>query len=488
MRHELQFARTFRADSAPQPARDGTTVVYAATIFLVMLGFLMSRSSHMLLDGDTYWHLIVGGDILHNRSLPTVDGYSYTRAGAPWIAKEWLSQIAFYGAYSLAGWFGVCLMTATVAASAYAFLFAWLCRRVAPIVALTMTTVTVSLGSASLLARPQIFFYLLLTVCACGLVGAVEKKKTPWWLPFLAALWANLHASFPIALILAALFGFEAVVSAAPAERARTAAKWGLVLLASLAAAGATPYGYDPLLVSLKIVGSKEIDAIDEWRPIGLDSMSLYGAAFIAVSLAIAAASRAGWTRAAPLLFCAALMARHVRFFPLFAIVAAASLATPVARKFPRFARRPSAARPATRKTSAAALGLACLAAASVLVFAPKPVPDAKMTPAAALEAAREWPVAGPAFNDYPFGAFLIFNRIKTFIDSRAELYAGGLLQKTRSAELAQSDAAFLSLLDEYRVTWAFLVNDSPGADKLRRSKDWREIFKDDVSTVFVRN
>ena len=214
----------------------------------------------MLADPDTYWHLVVGRDILHNGSVPTVNSYSYTRAGAPWIAKEWLSQILFYAAWSRAGWFGVCLLTATIAASAYAFLFAWLCRRVAPIVALTMTAVTVSLCSGSLLARPQIFFYLLLIACACGLVGAVETKKTPWWLPLLVALWANLHASFPIALVLAAVFGLEAVVSAAPNERGRTAAKWALVLLASLAAAGATPYGYGSLVASLKIIGSKEVE------------------------------------------------------------------------------------------------------------------------------------------------------------------------------------------------------------------------------------
>ena len=490
MRHELQFARMFRADSRADraPASDGTTAIYAAIIFCVMLGLMMSRSSSMLADPDTYWHLVVGRDILHNGSVPTVDSYSYTRAGAPWIAKEWLSQILFYAVWSRAGWFGVCLLTATIAASAYAFLFAWLCRRVAPIVALTMTAVTVSLCSGSLLARPQIFFYLLLIVCACGLVGAVETKKTPWWLPLLVALWANLHASFPIALVLAAVFGLEAVVSAAPNERAPTAAKWGLVLLASLAAAGATPYGYGSLLASLKIIGSKEVNSIDEWRPLRLDLMSAYGVGFIALSLAIAAATRAGWTRIATLALCAGLMARHVRFFPLFAIVAAAALATPVARKFPRFARQPSAPGPAMRKTAATALALACIAAALILTFGPQPVPAKRMAPAAALEAAHSFDLSGRVFNDYNFGGYLIFNGIKTFIDGRTELYFGGFLDKTWDAELAGSDAAFLALLDEYRVTWALLTKTSLGADKLRRSAQWKEIFKDDVSVLFVRN
>ena len=353
--------------------------VYAAIVFFALLSTVMIKPGFILADPDTFWHLVVGQHIITDHSFPVVDQYSYTRAGAPWIAKEWLSQVMLYWAYSSAGWKGLALLTATIAALSYSILFAWLCRRVEPIVALTITVVTFSLGTESLLARPQIFFYLLLTLCACGLVGAVESKRTPWWLVPLTALWANLHASFPIALVLAALFGLEAVASAAPDERTRTGAKWALVLLAALAATGATPYGYGPLLVSLKLVGSKEINAINEWMPMGFDLYGVYGAAFIAGSLAIVAAARAGWTRAAPLALCGALMVRHVRFFPLFAIVAAASIATPLAYLRPRFARRPSTPGAAARKASAAGLALSLVVAAigrDVRAEAPPPFDD----------------------------------------------------------------------------------------------------------------
>ena len=322
---------------------DKSTLIYSTIIFLTILMFLELNSSRMLADGDIYWYIVTGDHIIHTRSFPTADEYSYTRTGDPWMAKEWLSQILFYVSYSIARWFGVAFLTAAVSALASSVLFAWLCQRVRPIVALTMTAVTFSFGINTLIARSEIFFYLLLTVCACGLVGAVESKKTHWWLPLLVALWANLHASFPIALVLAALFAVEAVASAAPGERLGTGAKWGLVLLASFAAMGATPYGYRPLLVSWRIIGAPEVNAIDEWRPMPFDIQGAYGAAFIAGSLAIVAVARAGFSRAAPLLLCAALMVRHVRFFALFAVVAAPALATPIARLFPRFARWSSA-------------------------------------------------------------------------------------------------------------------------------------------------
>ena len=190
------------------------------------------------------------------------------------------------------------------------------------------------------------------------------------------ALWANLHASFPIALVLAALFGLEAVASAAPDERTRTGAKWALVLLAALAATGATPYGYDPLLGVLEDRRARRRSTPStngcRWASIYTASTAR---AFIAGSLAIVAAARAGWTRAAPLALCGALMVRHVRFFPLFAIVAAAAIATPLAYLLPRFARRPSTPGAATRKASAAGLALSLVVAAMVVMFAPKPAP-----------------------------------------------------------------------------------------------------------------
>lgn len=470
-----------------EASRRRLTLVYAAIVFFAIFDLFMCHSSRMLGDPDTYWHIVTGDRILRTHALPVVDDYSYTLAGAPWIAKEWLSQAVFSLAYAKGGWIGVTALTAAVASLAASYLFAWLCRRLEPIVALTITTVTVSLGLQSLLARPQVFFYLLLTICACGLVEAVEKNKTPWWLAPLIALWANVHASFPIALALGALFGIEAVASAAPRERVQTAVKWGRVLLASLAATGLTPYGYEPLIVATRIVGAPETATLDEWRPMGFDSASAYGAAFIVGSFVIVAAARAGWTRAAPLLFCAALMVRHVRFFPLFGIVAAPALATPIARLFPRFARSPWAPGATAHWAAAAGLAASCVSTWLVLTLAPKPAPNPDFTAAAALEAARDLPVSGHVFNDYGFGGYLIFNGVKTFIDGRAELYFNGLFMETHDAEAATNDAAFLSLLDKYDVGWALLASHDMGAQKLRRSTNWKEIFTDDHSVVFVR-
>lgn len=463
-------------------------VKYAIILFTVCLAYFGAYANRTLLDPDTYWHLVVGRNIWWTGDFPHVDQFSHTLAGAPWIGKEWLAQLIFYGAYASGGWSAVALLAIVIALLSYLVVFSWLMARVDPIVAVTMVVVNISLTTGSLLARPQIFYYLLLSLCSCGLVGAVEKKRIPWWLIPLVALWANIHPSFPIALVLAALFGFEAFVSAQREQRLKTLVSWTIVILGGTAAAGATPYGYEPLLISFKIFGGNATNYIDEWRAAGLNFPSIYGAAFLAGSLALVAASRVSRARLLPLVVCGGLMIRHMRFMSLFGIVASTALASPVAMRFPRFAARQGRVpNDAERKWTSLALATTGAAAIVVLACAPRPHPAEDITPSAALEAAEKYGVSGPAFNDYNFGGYLIFKGVKTFIDGRAELYLDDLLPTLYKAEQSSNDKEFFSLLDKCHVTWALASPQFGAVAKLSRSMQWKRIYQDKVADVFVR-
>ena len=66
----------------------------------------------LLADPDTHWHIAVGTWILEHGAVPDVDIYSFTFAGQPWIAKEWLSQLLMALAYNIGGWGGVVALSA----------------------------------------------------------------------------------------------------------------------------------------------------------------------------------------------------------------------------------------------------------------------------------------------------------------------------------------------------------------------------------------
>jgi hypothetical protein len=67
----------------------------AVVVFLAYYSKLMISSPALLQDPDTLWHIVTGQWILNHARVPTVDFYSYTQAGKPWISTEWLAEIAF---------------------------------------------------------------------------------------------------------------------------------------------------------------------------------------------------------------------------------------------------------------------------------------------------------------------------------------------------------------------------------------------------------
>ncbi len=67
----------------------------AAAIYALLL----LLGARLLNDPDVYWHIAVGRWIVEHRAVPHVDPFSATMAGAPWIAKEWLSQLLYAGAH-----------------------------------------------------------------------------------------------------------------------------------------------------------------------------------------------------------------------------------------------------------------------------------------------------------------------------------------------------------------------------------------------------
>src|SRR6476661_190361 len=80
--------------------------------FAVFLALANLRGLPLLADPDSHWHVTVGHWIMQHRSVPTIDAYSFTMTGQPWIAKEWGSQVLMALAYDVGGWAGVVALAA----------------------------------------------------------------------------------------------------------------------------------------------------------------------------------------------------------------------------------------------------------------------------------------------------------------------------------------------------------------------------------------
>jgi len=101
-------------------ARFGTYAVLAAAVFVLSLA--------PIADGDIYWHLAAGRQMVQQHALPRVDGFTVSASGRPWIDVHWLFQLGAFGLYATLGMVGLAAAKAAWLAGG-ALLLTWLVER-----------------------------------------------------------------------------------------------------------------------------------------------------------------------------------------------------------------------------------------------------------------------------------------------------------------------------------------------------------------------
>jgi hypothetical protein len=178
------------------------------------------------------------------------------------------------------------------------------------------------------------------------------------------------------------------------------------------------------------------------------------------------------------------MMMKHVRFMGLLGLVSVIVAAGPLARRFPVLA---APARDAPVSLPRLAL-ISLLATVLAAGFLKSLEPSTLRTPSAALEKARTLGLAGPIYNHYDFGGFLIAAGVKTFIDGRTDqLFLGGFMTGLYRAIHAADSAAFASLLTSRGVTWALVKPDSEEVRHFSTLPGWSRVYQDDTAAVFAR-
>jgi hypothetical protein len=188
--------------------------------FIVPLIFQFNQlggAPTLLADGDTGWHLRTGEWILAHGRVPQQDMFSYTHAGQPWYAWEWLWDVCFGFLNQHFGLAAVITMSMLLICCTSAMLYRLVLRKCSnPLIAILVTVLATAGASIHWLARPHIFTLFFVVVFLRLLdesyVAAVEhpydfsKKKLLVWLPALTVLWTNLHGGFVAGLIMLAAY------------------------------------------------------------------------------------------------------------------------------------------------------------------------------------------------------------------------------------------------------------------------------------------
>ncbi|EEF62618.1 hypothetical protein [Pedosphaera parvula] len=163
--------------------------------FVLMLAIY--QLSENTTDPDLWGHIVYGQEMLHSRSIPKADIYSYTALGKPWVNHEVVAEIILGGVHALLGGSGVLLLKVAVGLLAFGLslrLGMSGLSRSDRFVAWAMGALAVVEISYGFAARPQIFTALFLVV-ELALLLRIHAGAHLWALgmPVLFGVWINTH-------------------------------------------------------------------------------------------------------------------------------------------------------------------------------------------------------------------------------------------------------------------------------------------------------
>ena len=169
---------------------------FLSFVRLIVWPLLLVTAALTYADPDLWGHVRFGQDILATGTLPRVDPYSFTQ-DRPWVNHEWLSEVVMAFCYGLGGAVGLVGLKVLVVGLALVLVFRHLSSSVSPLFSAAGLAIVVwGAFPLTTTVRPQLWTFLGLAV----LMSTLVRNRRPWWLPFIFAVWSNLHGGWIVGL------------------------------------------------------------------------------------------------------------------------------------------------------------------------------------------------------------------------------------------------------------------------------------------------
>lgn len=262
--------------------------------FAVLIGLfslIAVQMTEFANDPGVGWHL-KSGEVLLSQSLPFPSGtdpFLAAPAVRNWVSDQWLSDIFLHLAWRIGSWpLLYALLTTIYGITFFVLLYQAVYRRTASAL-LSSIAVLLSFKIAQIhfILRPVLlsfFFFTLIFRWTLELLGECKDSRARvicfGSIPFAFLVWANVHPSFVLGLMLLVLFVFCQIVQ----RRAGLARYSGALVLAAIVTL-INPAGWE-LHRSIFLLGHSDLfmKMHMEWQPIDLGS---YEGALFCFALAL---------------------------------------------------------------------------------------------------------------------------------------------------------------------------------------------------------
>lgn len=479
---------------------DFVFVLWVTLIPIALSGRLLST------DGDLPRHLRLGEWMLSHGRLLTVDNFSFTRAGQPFVAFEWGSEVLYALAYRAGGLAGVAVFAGLLLALTYALLIRFLLRRqVEPLLAYLTVMAAALLGASHWVARPHLIT-LLLVVLLLELVERVDRRSLLWYVPFFC-LWANLHGGFTYGLMLVGLYLVGDLVEWRIGGRRREwlerARHHGMALGLAIVGVALNANGWRLFAHLISFFGQSLLfEKTQEF--LSPDFHVLNGKLFLGALLAVivglaVSRRRPSGPHLVVLLANIAFALYSQRNVELFAVTALPLMAWHLDLEWRAMPGLGRIRRAFAQEHDARHRGLPSLLFAGEMValglmhgtIGGQEIVadrfDPKVFPVAAVARAREERLTGRIYSEFIWGGYLLYAwpEQKVFIDGGTDHYGEKLVEE--HLRLASLAPGWRDVLARWNISLALLATDAPLAHELAREPGWRVRFCDPMAVMLER-
>ncbi len=445
-------------------------VLWIALLIVAQFGITALGVQHT--EGDIAWQQWLGASILDAHQLPRSLGHeTFTAAGAPWVAQEWLFStlltLAIRGgvfpifAFAIAVGAGVtlvlCAMRARVLGASWPSI--WIVTTCTAIAMEQMFGIRAQIAAWPLFASLLLFFEY--------------EQRVRWYSFVVVFFWANLHASVFLAPVYAALRAPKAM----------------LLVSACAIATLVTPFGFGLFLYALHLIESPIRHMIIEWRAPRISDPS-FSLGFVPVAVAAwgsTIADRRAMLRHLPVMaFFTVFAFGAVRNIPLATMALAPYAACFLTHLLSDNARivallRERAITAIAGAAIAVTIPIIGLRAQAIESHELPKLPERQVAAAALLPGTRHL-----FCEDFGWCSLALkYSNVRTFIDGRCDPFPVPLWDAYDT--VLSSSERRMSVLDRYGIDTIVAKSDGRLDRALRANGDWRVVLSGRSYTLFAR-
>jgi tetratricopeptide (TPR) repeat protein len=179
---------------------------WIAIIAIFCMAFLLSLRE--IQEMDLGFHLRAGEWIVHNKTWPENDPFTYTVTDHPYIDLHWMYQIFLFFLYRLGGSLFLVLSHAAFILSAFFLVMAISRRRLhSPAALAPLLFLAVLSSELRFMIRPETVSWVFLAATLLILERRSNGESSPLWLlPVIHLLWVNMQGLFILGWILLGAF------------------------------------------------------------------------------------------------------------------------------------------------------------------------------------------------------------------------------------------------------------------------------------------